>query len=475
MTTTRREFLRKSASLAAAAAAFQVARLDLGAAAPQAAKSRPNVLVVFTDQEREMVEDRLCMKLPNRERLEAQGVRFTRNFCVTPQCSPARSTLMTGLYPHQTGVMTNTDKAVLGKPLPTNLPCVGKVFAQAGYRTGYFGKWHLGSARNGLDAFGFSGYQPGGDKKIPEQAREFFKKDDGRPWMLWLSFLNPHDIYQPQDYPQLQKIRPGVEAPRTWDKPPDPNSPIGQSQENARNAIKGDKKESLLTYRSFYAGLMEIIDDQLGQILRSLEETKQNENTIILYLADHGDMGGAHDLRFKGAFPYEEVLHIPLVIAWPGHLPQKETRLALASQIDIIPTICDLAGVQWPAPLPGQSLAPLIRDQKTKGRNCVYADYLLQTGKPEPYRLIRTEDYKLCEYLAGGTMLFDLKNDPGETNNLSGKPEAAAIEKDLRDRLMKWRQETNDPYLDPAKLKEALATRSGGKGKGKGKNARVEE
>ncbi|MCX7015197.1 MAG: sulfatase-like hydrolase/transferase, partial [Candidatus Sumerlaeota bacterium] len=376
---------------------------------------------------------------------------------VTPQCSPARSTMMTGLYPHQTGVVTNTDKAVFGKPLPTELPCVGKVFQAAGYRAGYFGKWHLSGSRGaGLEAYGFPGYELGGDKKIPEQAKKFFEAADERPWMLWLSFLNPHDIYHPDQYPALQTIRPDVQLPRTWNETHAPDSPIGKLRQE-KSADAGSKEESLKTYRSFYAGLMEIIDKQLGEILDSLEAAGQAKNTIIMYFADHGDMGGAHSLRFKGSFPYEEVLHIPLVIGWPGQLPRGETRSALTSQVDIIPTLCDLTGVQWPTPLPGQSVVPLIRDPKAKGRDCVYADYFFQNIRPEPYRLIRTDRYKLCEYLDGGVMLFDMEKDPDETTDLAGKPEAAEVQKELHERLTQWRKQTNDPLLDPEKLKEVMA------------------
>ena len=474
MNITRREFLRKTAGLAALTAA-QSARSMFGAE-PLSGRARPNVLVIFTDQEREMTEDRQCMTLPNRERLEAQGVRFTNHFCVTPQCSPIRSTLMTGLYPHQTGVMTNTDKSVFGQPLPPTLPCVGRVFAEAGYRTGYFGKWHLGSLQGGLDKYGFPGYERGGDKLLPEQARKFFQSADDRPWMLWLSVLNPHDIYAPGKYPELQKIRPGVQLPRTWQEVRGADSPIGLKQEGRQPAQPETKEESLLTYRSFYAGLMEIIDGQLGEVMQALQESKQDQNTIIVYLSDHGDMGGAHNLRFKGAFPYEEVLHIPLVIRWPGHLPENESRSALASQVDLVPTLCDLAGVKWPTELPGQSLAPLIRDPNAKGRGFILAEYLFQNGKAEPYRLIRTGQHKLCEYLAGGAMLFDLKADPDEANNLAGKPEAAEVQRDLHQRIFEWRKTTADPYLDPEKMKWALAQRPQGKAaRGKGKKVGAED
>jgi arylsulfatase A-like enzyme len=409
MKTTRRNFLRTTAGLASWTAALAAGASF--AAAPKTSKNRPNFLILVANHEREMDVDRKALGMTNRARLEAHSVRFLHNYCVTPQSAPAQSALLTGLYPHQTGVTTDTDASELGRPLPPATPCIGKVFENAGYRTGYFGAWRLGSAEGGLDSYGFPGYAPGGDNSLAGHAKEFFDHEDERPWMLWISFSNPTGVQ--------------------------PNEP----------------------YLRYYTASLRAIDEQLGQILRALDESKRREEVIVIYTSERGVMDGAHNASASGLSPYEEVLNIPLVISWPGRLPEGETRTALVSQIDLVPTLCAMAGVRWPARLPGQNLLPLIRDPRQRGRDYVYAEYLYHNGAAAPYRLVRTEDIKLCEYLGGETILFDMLNDPHEFRNMSGESEFRDVQRALHERLLEWRKATGDPYLDPGKLKRLLAPR----------------
>jgi arylsulfatase A-like enzyme len=458
MPMTRRQFVRTATgALALAASGLSGVRAQ--------ARRGPNLLIVFTDQERELTaQERAAMTLPNRLALEARGVRFTRNNCVCGQCSPARSTLMTGLYPHQTGVMTNTDKAVFGAPLPGNLPCVGRVFGDAGYRTGYFGKWHLGGG--GPRNFGFPANGAGPDTALPTKAADFLAADDGRPWMLWLSFLNPHDIYLPGKYPELQKINEAVTLPDTWDEEFQGRPEAQRDNRDDRRGLldRDQQRQMYLTYRSFYAGLMGLVDQQLGQVMAALDATGQRDNTLVVYLSDHGDMGGAHGMRFKGPLPYEELLRVPLVMSWPGQLPEGVTRDCITSQIDMVPTLRAAAGVDWPTALPGQDLLPLAKDPSARGRDVAYSEYLFQSGRAVPIRTITTPRYVFSDYLEGARELYDLEQDPHQRNNLAGRPEMKAIEDDLAARLMRWRRETNDPYLDERMLKWALEQRPAGKG-----------
>ena len=126
------------------------------------AQQRPNVLVFMSDQETALLPG--PVNAPHHSRLDREGVRFTHAFCNTPQCSPARSALLTGLEPHQTGVVTNVDNSSIGKGLSPKLPTIGQVFHDAGYQTGYFGKWHLGQEADGHEDFGFSTTARGEDE-----------------------------------------------------------------------------------------------------------------------------------------------------------------------------------------------------------------------------------------------------------------------------------------------------------------------
>jgi arylsulfatase len=449
MSCTRRDFLRVAAGGATAAATA------LHSPAVLAARDqRPNILFIFSDQEREMSEDRRPMRLPQRERLEAGGVRFTQHFCPTGQCSPSRATLLTGRWPHEVGIETNIEvNDTLAKPLDARVPSAGLVFSKAGYETAYFGKWHLGGGGPGRLGFGANSHGP--DDKLAEQASDWIRSRDGsRPWMLWASYVNPHDIYHPENYPDKGKIRPEVRLPSTWndDRKGKP-APQQKSQRLTPGMNTEQQQEYWLKYRSFYCDLMEILDAEIGQILDTLQKSKHADNTIVVYTSDHGDMGGAHGLGFKGPYPYDELLKIPLVVRWPKVLPEGVRRNGLTSHIDIIPTLCDLTGLNWPGLLRGQSLRPILESAQSPGHDAIFAEYFAQQTIIDPIRTIRTEQWKLNEYLRGEAELYDLRQDPSEMHNLAGSPTTAVVQAELQTRLMAWRKETSDPLLDPAVVK----------------------
>ena len=198
------------------------AHIAAGSAAVMAeARPRgPNVLLFLTDQETQRVR-RDLLKLPNRERLERQGARFERNWCATPQCSPARAALLTGRYPHRTGVLGNVGAAG-GAPLRAADASLGNVFKKAGYRAGYFGKWHLSQgSRAGWEDHGFEAAPSagGGDAAVAAAAVRWLAGAAGQPWLCVVSLIQPHDIYE---YPlraaaaaagRKMPIRDGIPAP----------------------------------------------------------------------------------------------------------------------------------------------------------------------------------------------------------------------------------------------------------------------
>ena len=383
-------------------------RQFLAAAALAQGRSRPNVLVFMSDQESALLPG--PAELPNRRKLERGGAIFTSAVCNTPQCSAARSSLLTGLPPLKTGVRTNVDTGSLGNGLKPEMPNVGSVFARAGYTTGYFGKWHLGGDRNGLDRFGFGAYEPGkGDDNIAQRAADWIRKQRS-PWLAWVSVLNPHHIYEVRRELERVRVRPGVRPPSSGlenlkGKPAEQQEYVDKDQ----GAITRDfTREDWLKYRSFYLGLVEKADANLGTVLSAIPDL---DATVAVYTTDHGDALGEHGLPFKGPFMYEELLRIPLVIRGGG-LQGKHG--GLVTQCDLAPTLAALAGIEWPSAIDGKSLLQPVR------RDAVVLEYYAKQKWVNPIRTARAARWKLNAYERGNRELYDLESDPHELRNLAG-------------------------------------------------------
>jgi len=402
-------------------------RAFLSAAALAAQRPRPNILVFMTDQETALLPG--PAKLPHRARIAAGAANFTHAFCNTPQCSPARSSLLTGLEPHHTGVRTNVDGSSLGSMLDAKVPNIGSVFRAAGWATGYFGKWHLTPGGKKLDEFGFTDRADGNDTEVAASAAAWIRKQTV-PWLAWVSVLNPHDIYHIREELQRIAIRPGVKPPSTGlenlkQKPSEQRQFVDQDQGKITADFDADH---WLRYRSFYLNLLEKTDAQLGQVL---DAAGGLANTIVVYTADHGDQLGGHGLPFKGPFMYEPLIRIPLLIRAPGRMKAGE-RADLVTQADLAPTLASLAGVKWPSAVDGVSLRDPI------DRDAVFLEYYAKQKWVNPIRTIRTRRWKLNVYERGNRELYDLREDPSETRDLSKVPGHAATLASLEARIKRW-------------------------------------
>ena len=401
--------------------------LTAALAAQAAQKTRPNILVFMTDQETALLPG--PAKLPHRARIAAGAAHFTHAFCNTPQCSPARSSLLTGLEPHHTGVRTNVDVSSLGASLNPVTPNVGNVFRAAGWATGYFGKWHLSAGGKKLDAFGFTHRADGTDEVTATAAAAWIRKQNG-PWLAWVSVLNPHDIYQIRKEMERTAIRPGVRGPESGlenlrSKPPAQQEYVDQDQGKITADFDADH---WLRYRSYYLNLLEKTDVLLGHVLDAAADLS---NTIVVYTSDHGDQLGGHGLPFKGPFMYEPLIRIPLLIRAPGRMKAGQ-RGDLVTQADIAPTLAELAGVAWPGKVDGASLVkPLKRD-------AVYLEYYAKQKWVNPIRTVRTRRWKLNVYERGNRELYDLETDPGETKDLSAAPAHKARRLEMEALLGRW-------------------------------------
>jgi arylsulfatase A-like enzyme len=406
--TTRREFVAASAL-----ALFQ--------------KRRPNILVFMSDQESALLPG--PADLPNRRKLERDAVRFTHAFCNTPQCSAARSSLLTGLEPHQTKVMTNVDGGSLGKPLSPGIPNVGSVFQKAGYSTGYFGKWHLGGDRA---QFGFTTTgAEGPDEEVAKEAAMWIS-NQSEPWLAWVSVLNPHHIYSIPGLVKKIEPRPGVLPPASSlanlaGKPSEQQAYVDKDQgAQTRNFTPGD----WLRYRTYYLQLVEKVDAQLGTVLGAIPNL---DNTVVAYTSDHGDALGEHGLPYKGPFMYEEEIRIPLLIRAPGLLVPRECT-DLVTQADLAPTLAGICGMEWPKPMTGRKIGTA-----TASRSAVFLEYYAKQKWVNPIRTMRNRNWKLNWYDSGHQELYNLAQDPREQKNLVGDPAARGVKNMMEASLNAWR------------------------------------
>jgi arylsulfatase A-like enzyme len=374
--------------------------------------SQPNLLFIFTDEQR---ADTLAaygndkIEMPNLNRLADRSTVFERTYITQPVCTPSRSSIMTGLYPHTSGCTHNNI------PLREDTPTIAELLRRnSEYVTAYHGKWHLGDelfAQHGFDewigvedmyrkCYGEdrdpntkSHYQhwlnakgltreDGGifhrneSSSLPEEhgkpaflaeeSSRFLQEraDDGKPFVLYVNYLEPHmPFFGPRDdqYPHDEVI-----LPENFDYPPDETQPLRARLTYGRHHEHGQGGEPLRTEADWrkliaqYWGLCSLVDTHTGTILDTLEETGLADNTIVVYTSDHGDMMGSHRLVAKTVM-FEEAEKVPLLVHMPGQTDQRRVSSPV-SQVDLVPTLLDLMGHSVPDGLDGVSLADAVHN-----------------------------------------------------------------------------------------------------------------
>ena len=386
---------------------------------------------------------------PNLDRLADEGVLFEKAFCSTPQCSPSRSTLMTGLYPSKTGVMGNVG-ASGGKPL--QMKTLGAWLQEAGYHTAYFGKWHLGN-----DPTGNAGWDQadtkGSDSNTVKRALEFANQyDRDKPYALFLSFNNPHGIYHFERALGEPFQVDNISLSQSWRQETFEKKPPVQKQfmtEDQGTAIWGREQKDWEKYREYYREKVALYDSHVGEILNTFQEKNLLENTVVFATSDHGDMDTNHKLIFKGPFMYEHMVRIPFIVRLPktlGGIPSKRIRDFHMVNTDVFPTILEFAGVR-PPKTDGISLKPLLMGEKFSAkRDFVISEYYSKQRWVNPARMLRTDAFKLVRWIEHGDELYDLHNDPHELVNLADDKQYASVKQDLVAMLDRWIVENNDPF-----------------------------
>jgi arylsulfatase len=380
-----------------------------------------NILFVFTDQERYTSKWPAGLSLPGHERLQQTGVTFTQHYTSAIMCTPSRSVILTGLQTADNKMFDNCD-CPWQQSLSPKVPTIGHMLRKAGCYTAYKGKWHLNKEFDShnptklftkeMEEYGFADYASPGDlvghdlggyefdHLIGGSAVTWLRRkgrplsDAGKPWSLFVSLVNPHDImYFNTDEPGkpvqdtgklLKRATPAPQHEfyrKTWDMPVaktlrEPLDAAGRPKAHGEylkvwDSVLGHippEEARWRRFNDFYINSIRSVDIQLRNILAELDALGLAERTIIVFTADHGEMAGAHGLRGKGPFAYEESIHVPLTIVHPD-VKGGQTCKALTSHIDVTPTLLSLAGV--PATrrsesagrdLPGKDLAPALAE-----------------------------------------------------------------------------------------------------------------
>lgn len=406
----------------------------------------PNILLVYTDQQRydTFTEDLSfnCVT-PGADYLVQLGHKFTNAFCAAPSCSPSRATIMTGLYPSQAGMPGNLNAP--SPPLKANTTTIGHRLQKAGYECVHFGKWHLGGEPK---QYGFNiGTESMDDPTTVLDARKWLRNHwkDPRPFFCVVSLLDPHDIYFLEPDDERDDGTPAWKNEKDdLSKKPWPQGEFAYQD----NEMTNFTPERWKYYRDFYAHKVEKVDGFVDDVVRGCFESGCRNTTWTIFTSDHGDMAGEHGIPFKGPFMYDGVTRVPLVIVPPGNLDiTPAVHDVITNNIDLVPTILDMAGLADDENLTGRSLLPAIRGQKMHDPPCVISEWIQKQRWVSPCRMVRTRQWKYVHYIGHQCELYNMVDDSHEMNNLIDDCQYQNISKQLHSFLIAHTKQTSDPYF----------------------------
>ncbi len=454
---TRRGFLEK----AAAAASFS--------SPGQAAGERPNILYVMTDQQHYGMmscEGNRWLKTPAMDSIAANGVRFGLAYSSNPVCMPARTSMMTGHYPSRFDMRGNTQANVPSETIANGL---GNLFRKAGYRTWFGGKTHWPKPMT-PENLGFEYLTADERDDLADVCSARLRNEGakGDPFLMVASFINPHDIcymaidaytkannlpvMHPKSDIERKRVAEALMIPPGAALPPLPANHGPTKDEPAALGRYGSFRgwarkhwtaEDWRRHRWAYCRLTERVDAEIGRLLGALRESGLERNTVVLFSSDHGDMDSAHGFEHK-SLPFDESARVPFIVKWPGHTPKGkiDRKHFVSSCIDLMPTLCDYAGIEPPKGLPGRSVRPIVERGSAPGWR---EDVAIECTDS---RCLRTASYKYSVFEGPGRreMMIDMNKDPGETANLAADPKSAGLLADHRARLRRRVEELGDKW-----------------------------
>jgi arylsulfatase A-like enzyme len=464
-TTTRRDFLQGGIGLTGTMLTSSFS----GLAAAQAQPKRPNLVFIYTEAQRTdatSIGGNPILKTPNMDRTGHEGMRFTNAFCTNALCAPARATALTGLYGKTSGAKENKGSEV---PLPSDIPIFTDLLREAGYEVAIVGKVHV---KNGVRErywdyyFGFNApatnyYSPRfregrkgvigeeqtyknsyADDLATDRALAWLSEKRDKPFCLLFWPQAPHaPAYRTRRHLDLYN-NVTIPKPATFDDdlkgyPGKPKAFV-EADNKIGTTVSGDAVRSLdELVKDYYAGLVDV-DENVGRIYQYLEQSGQLEDTAILQSSDHGYFLGEWRC-FDKRFMHEPSIRVPMMLRYPERIKPGVVRNEMVLDIDIAPTILDLAGIEKPKHMQGKSILKLAEANDPDWRKEWLYDYYEYPGNEQvrPHRGIRTERYKLIYYYLDPQEfeLYDLAQDPGEIRNLYGDPGHSALQQHLGNQL----------------------------------------
>jgi arylsulfatase A-like enzyme len=422
-TVTRRDFIKTSA----------IATVGINLVGCGVRTEKPNLLFIWTDQQRAdtmKVYGNHKIDVPNFNKLAGQSIVFENAYVTQPVCTPSRSSVMTGLWPHTNGCTENNI------PLRSDTPCLPEIINDPDYRTGYFGKWHLGDevfAQHGFEEWEsiedqysdyFSegkdrskvssysdyllslGYSPDGEgrefsrmfaaglplehckpKFLEQKACDFLKRHRNNPFILSVNFLEPHPPYTG---PFNNKYDPmEIDMPLNFSHEPGEDEPLRYRLLRQKVAVDGYRNEEYKTENDWsrlvsrYWGLVSQVDMSVGVILSTLDNLGLAENTIVIFTSDHGEMLGSFRLLQK-TYMYEESVKVPWLMRIPRYDHGFVKFAQPVCQIDLLPTMLDAMGVSGKDFLQGKSLIPCMRGDQPFDED-VYIEWNTRKREPDEY------------------------------------------------------------------------------------------
>jgi choline-sulfatase len=442
-------------------------------------EQRPNILFIMTDQQHAGMMScagNRWLKTPATDRLAALGTRFERAYACNPVCVPSRFSLQTGLMPSAIGMGQNEDSPRAAVTDTMVQQSLGNLLQRAGYETVYGGKVHLPPKMNNVRNIGYRNLTADSRQGLANACAEFIKGPHAKPFLLFASFINPHDIcYMGINAHQRSMGEPVTNnldsktceavldrARQSGDlgafvrdhcPPLPPNYGIPDNEPECitrkyvdvrpfRTYIRANwSEEQWRLHRWAYCRLTEMVDAQVGMVLDALRDAGLEGNTVVVFTSDHGDMDAAHKLEHKSIL-YEEAVHVPFVMSFPGVISKgavDDTHF-ISNGLDLLPTLCDYAGIEPPAGLPGRSVRPLAQGKAVEQ----WRDFVV--SESEGGRMLRTDRFKYCLYDSGEhrEQLTDLKDDPGEMKNLAETATSRNVLDQHRQLLKDWVEKTSD-------------------------------
>jgi len=400
-----------------------------------------NILLITTDQQSATMlgcAGNPDLRTPNLDSLSADGVRFEKAYAAQPLCIPQRCSWYTGLMPHQHSVTFNvTDRVVQADSM------LGQVFRDAGYATGYSGKWHVNVPVKDKVRHGFEWTNNircnGADEGIVPDLETFLGETGDGPFIFSASFNNPHNICEAARGTPLPDGAIGMienleqlpALPENFGVPEREPSVIREVQrlycERNYPVANWDEFRWRL-HRWHYCRMVDLVDRRVGEIIGVLRESGRLDDTLVVFASDHGD-GNAHHHWNQKQVLYDESARVPFIVARPGSgLGRVDDRQLVNTGLDLIPTLCGLAGIEPPSHLEGQDWSGMLTDTDLAPRrdHVVVETEFGTFGKPLGYlgRAVRTQGHKYMVYDRGENREFlaDMDEDPGETVNLAGDP-----------------------------------------------------